>query len=137
MSSKIALEWTGGQRFLAEDEQGTRIELGGAGAEPPAMRPMHMVLTALAGCAAIGVQRILEKQRQPVSALRFEVEGDRQPEPPTTFTHIRVRVIVRGHGLDRERVERAVQLTEEKYCSVYALLRQAVPIETTVIVEEG
>ncbi len=137
MSSKIALEWIGGQSFQATDEQGTLVRLGGAGAEPPAMRPMHMVLAALAGCAALGVQSILDKQRQTVTALRFEVEGERQPEPPTTFTRIHVRVIVRGHHLDQARVERAVQLTEEKYCSVYALLRQAVPIETTVVVEEG
>ena len=64
------------------------------------------------------------------------MEGDRDPEPPTTFHAIRVRVIVRGHNLDPARVEHAVQLTEEKYCSVYALLRAAVPITTTVVVEE-
>lgn len=139
MTTRVTLEWIGDQLFEACDEEGNQVLVAGKGAELEAMalRPMHMVLAALAGCAAIGVTRILEKQRQPLTDLRFEIEGDREPEPPTSFTAIRVRVIATGRGLDRARVEQAVHLTEEKYCSVYALLRRAVPIHTTVLVEEA
>ena len=136
MSTQITLEWIEGQNFVASDEGGNQVQVGGREAATPAMRPMHLVLAALAGCAATGVRNILAKQRQPFSALRFEVRGERKPEPPTTFVSIHVRVRVRGAGLDRRRVEQAVRLTEEKYCSVYALLRQAVPIETELFVEE-
>jgi putative redox protein len=135
MPTRVTLDWIGDSRFEAADEESNTVVLGGAGAEPPAMRPMHMVLVALAGCGATTLRGILEKQRQSITALRFEVEGDRRSEPPSIFTEIRTRVIVRGHDLDRSRVEQAVHLTEEKYCSVYALLRPSVPIITTVVIE--
>lgn len=134
MRTAITLDWTGGERFVARDEDDNQISLGGSQADPPALRPMHTVLAALAGCAAIGVRRILEKQRMDFDTLRFEVHGDREPAPPATFTHIYVTVTVEGRHLDPDRVERAVRLTEEKYCSVYALLSAAVPIETRVVV---
>lgn len=136
MSTAITLDWIGGERFAARDGDNNQIVLGGSQADPPALRPMHAVLAALAGCAAIGVRRILTKQRMDFDTLRFEVHGDRAPEPPSPFTHIYVTVTVEGRKLDPVRVERAVRLTEEKYCSVYALLRAAVPIETQVTVVE-
>lgn len=135
--TSITLNWLGGLRFEASDEEGNTVTLSGSGAEPPAMRPMHMVLAALAGCTATTVQSILEKQRQAVTALRFEVEGERRSELPAIFVEIRVWVIARGHHLDHARVEQAVHLTEEKYCAVYAMLRTTVPIHTTVIIEEA
>jgi putative redox protein len=99
------------------------------------MSPMALVLVALGGCTGIDVIDILSKQRQVVTGLRVEVNGDQAPEAPAVYTHIQITYHVRGRDLARDAVERAVRLSEEKYCSVGIMLAKTARIETAVEIE--
>ena len=101
------------------------------------MSPFEMLGLALGGCTAMDVISILQKKRQRVTAYEIVVETDRAADIPKVATAFRVKHIVRGFGVDRAAVERAVELSREKYCSVGLTLRVAVPIMDTIeIVEE-
>ena len=121
-----AVQWTGGMRFAGTAESGGKItmdvrpEHGGTGQGPS---PMEMLLLALAGCTGMDVISILDKMRAPLAGLEIRVSGDRAEEHPRVFTRIRLEYIARGSDLKPEQVGRAVQLSQEKYCSVSAMLR--------------
>jgi putative redox protein len=100
------------------------------------INPMSLLLAALGSCTAMDVVMILEKEHQPLIALAVSVSGDQAPEPPTVFTDIRILFKVRGRGLKREAVERAVKLSEEKYCSVGVMLEKTARIHSTIEIEE-
>jgi putative redox protein len=95
---------------------------------------MEMILIALGGCTAFDVVSILQKKRQDVTDFEILVHGDRTEEHPKVYTDITLEYVVTGHGLDPEAVDRAVELSETKYCSVSAMLRKAanITIKTTV-----
>ncbi|MBM3500625.1 MAG: OsmC family protein [Armatimonadetes bacterium] len=97
-------------------------------------RPMHLLLAGLAGCTGMDVISFLRKMRQPVKGYRIEVEGERAEDYPKVFTHIRVRHIVTG-DVDEERLAKAVELSESRYCSANAMLKAVAEIETTWEVE--
>ena len=99
--------------------------------------PAELLLVAGAGCAAWDLVEILRKQRQDVVAIDVAVDGEQQSEAPWTFRKVALRVTVRGHGLDREQVERAVELSIERYCSVLSTIREAASLEFTTVVEEA
>ncbi len=94
--------------------------------------PMGLVLVALAGCTAMDVVSILQKQRQPFTGLEVVVRAERATEHPKVYTGYEVVYIVRGQGVDRRAVERAVELSENKYCSVGAMLAKAAPIRHSI-----
>lgn len=101
-----------------------------------AATPMELLLLALGGCTAVDVVSILKKKRERVTGYRVEVRGERRAEHPRAFTRIEVRHVVRGHGVSERAVAAAVELSENKYCSVAATLRPAVELVTTYEVEE-
>ncbi len=126
----VRVDWKGGLTFEAEPPSGMKVFLNGAPEENPSMRgpkPLETLLIALAGCTAMDVISVLEKKRQKVTAYRVEVDGERPPEGqwPRPYLKICVRHIVSGEGLDPAAVARAVKLSDQKYCSVTATLRQA------------
>jgi putative redox protein len=93
-----------------------------------------MLLLSLAGCMGIDVIDILNKSRVPVEELRVEVEGDRAPEPPRRFVSIRLTYHVRGPGEeDRSKLDRAVQLSRDKYCSVLHTLRPDLELDVRIV----
>ncbi len=103
--------------FLIDDPQGA------TGA-----KPIELVAAALAGCTAFDVINILRKKRQQVTAYEVRVEADQVSTPPQVFTQIRVHHIVTGSAVERRAVEEALRLSEEKYCSVGAMLGKAARI---------
>jgi putative redox protein len=113
---------------------GADAKVGGAG---DGFRPTELILVGLAGCTAMDVISILAKKRQAVSGFEVKAHGERAEEDPKRFTGFIVEYIVRGKGIDPSAVERAVQLSEEKYCSVMATLRSAGPIEKKITILEG
>lgn len=110
----------------------TLHEDGSPGAGP---RPKALLLTALAGCAGIDVVSILKKMRVACEGLEIRVRAETRDEHPRVFTGIHMTFVFRGKDLPLEKLQRAVQLSEEVYCGVSAMLRPAVPITSEIRVE--
>ena len=135
------VNWTGdGMSFVAESGSGHLVAMDGApegGGRNLAPRPMEMRLIGTGGCAAYDVVLILRRGRHDVRDCRVELQAERAPSDPKVFTAIRMRFVVRGKGLDRPTVERAVALSHDKYCSATAMLSRTAAITHEVLVEEA
>jgi putative redox protein len=130
MPSTATVSHVAGTAFDATTGSGHTIRLdGGSHDEGPG--PMELVLVALGSCSAVTVVEFLEKMRQPVTSLEVEVSGERADSPPKVYTNIHLRYLV-GGDVDHGRVERAINLTESKYCSVYTMLDASVDISHTI-----
>ena len=121
MSMKATVSWTGpgGMSFLAETGSGHAVVMDGAadgGGRNLAPRPMEMVLLGTGGCTAYDVVVILTRSGQDVRGCEVKLEADRAEADPKVFTRIHFQFTVRGRGLKRNIVERAVQLSHDKYC---------------------
>jgi len=96
--------------------------------------PMELLAVALAGCTSMDVISILKKMRQPLEGLRVEVHGEKADEHPKRFVSLEVVYHLKG-ALDEKKVQRAIELSETKYCSVEATLRPAVGISSRYVLE--
>jgi putative redox protein len=95
-------------------------------------KPIELVATALAGCTAFDVITILrQKFHQKVTGYEVRVEADQAERPPQVFTTVRIHHVVTGFEIESKAIEEAIRLSEEKYCSVGAMLKQAAKLETT------
>ncbi|HEV2762940.1 MAG TPA: OsmC family protein [Pyrinomonadaceae bacterium] len=101
-----------------------------------AATPMELLLIALGGCTAVDVVSILKKKRERVTGYRVEVRGTRRDEHPRAYTRIEVRHLLRGRNLSERAVRQAVELSEEKYCSVAATLRPTAEIVSSFEIAE-
>ena len=127
---RVSLRRESGAKFIASNEAGNSIVLEGpedVGGLGNAMRPMQTVLAGLAGCAAVDVLLILEKGRFRVDGLAIDVDAERADAVPAVFT--KIHLVFRAAGsFDAARLERAVTLSMEKYCSVAKMLAPTVEI---------
>jgi putative redox protein len=129
--------WQEDLRFNATTGTGHEIvldaaeEFGGKDAGP---QPIELLLAGYAACTGMDVMSILKKMRQPVTGYRVRVTGERRDEQPRIFTKIMIEHVVQG-DLDEDKVAHAVELSEEKYCSVSAMLKQAAEIEVKWTIE--
>lgn len=125
--NKARVKWVDGMTFVGESGSGHGVVMDASpdiGGRDLGARPMEMILLGLGGCTAIDVLAILKKQRQKVTDCWVEIEGERRDEIPKVYVKVHSRFVVTGHGLDPKKVERAVQLSAEKYCSVAAMLEK-------------
>ena len=99
--------------------------------------PMELLLLALGSCTAVDVVSILKKKREDVTAYRVEVQGQRREENPRGYTRMEVHHIVTGHDISARSVAQAVELSEQKYCSVAATLRPTAEIVSSYEIIEG
>lgn len=99
--------------------------------------PMEMLLRSLCACSATDVVIVLKKKRQAVTAVEVTAEGERAPEPPTVYTQIHMTYRIAGHQVEKQAAERAVALSQEKYCSVLATLRPTARISHELVLEEA
>jgi putative redox protein len=125
---EIVAEWQGGLAFQGKNPAGAVVQMGSLGGTPGAS-PMEMVLIGLAGCTGMDVVSILEKKQQDVRGLQIVVRGKRAETHPRVYTEIELEYRVWG-DVDAVAVERAIALSEEKYCSVSAMLARAAKIIT-------
>jgi len=103
-----------------------------------AASPMELLLLALGGCTGVDVISILKKKRQHVTGYRIEVHGDRRAEFPRAYTRLFVKHIVTGRGISAQAVARAIELSDQKYCSVAATVRGTAEIVTSYeIIEDS
>jgi putative redox protein len=98
---------------------------------------MEMVLLGLGGCSSFDVVNILEKMREPIEDCTAFLEAERADDAPRVFTRIHLRFVVTGRGLDPEKVERAVTMSAEKYCSVSVMLAKTAEITHEIEVREA
>ena len=132
-AAQVKIEWTGeGLRFQAAHPSHNLFRADGDGAT--AHSPVQTLLLSLASCTAADVIDIAAKMRVPISALEVEVDGDRNAEPPRYFTAIRMRYIVRGIAAeDLQKIQRAVDLSHDKYCSVLHSLRNDIAFSSELV----
>jgi putative redox protein len=122
------IKWVENAAFVGTTGSGHGIVIDGPpdiGGKNLGMRPMELMLLSVGACSAVDVVHILKKGRQDVADVQVEVKGERTDTDPKVFTKIHLHFIVAGRGLTRERVERAVQLSAEKYCSASIMLGRA------------
>ncbi len=117
------VKWVGEQKFLATSPSGHALTIDSDRASNNAPGPMELVLLALGACTATDVVIILEKKRQKLDSLEVICSGERAAEPPTVWTKLEMLYRLRGQ-LDDTAVKHAIQLSEDKYCSVAAMLRK-------------
>jgi putative redox protein len=121
--AEATIKWTGSGQFVGTDStkhslvMSTQDEENGTG-----LRPSELLLMALGGCTGVDVVSILKKARQNLTGLEIQLTGEQDPDPPWTFRKIHLEYRLTGPGLSREAVERAIRLSEEKYCSVRATI---------------
>jgi putative redox protein len=125
--------------FVAQTGSGHLVTMDGAaagGGKDLAPRPMEMVLVGTGGCTAYDVVLILKRGRHDVRGCEVQVTAERAEQDPKVFTRIEMKFTVRGRNLKREAVERAVQLSHEKYCSATAMLAKTAQISHSVEIVE-
>jgi putative redox protein len=131
MSGQTVLRWVpGGNRFVSTDSTGHSVVLSTPN-ENSGMKPSELILSALAGCASVDVVDILAKKRTPLTHLEVQVSAEQDADPPWTFRKIYIKFLVKGEGLTEKNVAQAIELSEEKYCSVAATLRGKAEIITS------
>ena len=137
---KARIKWVEKVTFLAESGSGHAVVLDGApddGGRNLGVRPMEMLLLGLGGCSAFDVVLILRKGREEVSDCVVELEAERAETDPKVFTRIHMHYKVTGRGLAPAKVERAIKLSAEKYCSASAIMaKTAVITHDWEVVEE-
>jgi len=128
---KARIKWVEGRTFVGESGSGHKVVLGtasGPEGRTPGPSPMELVLIGTGGCSAFDVVHILEKGREAIADCVVELDADRAEQDPKVFTRIHMHFVVKGHGLSPSKVERAVQLSLEKYCSASAMIAKTATI---------
>lgn len=130
--SNVALKWMGqgSQMFIGRDTFGHVLTAGSwpdntnpEWQEWKGIKPSDLLLLSLASCSAYDVVMILERQRQLLTGLYVHVDGQQAADPPYQFTNIHLHYVAEGVDLNPDKLERAIMLSEEKYCSVAATIR--------------
>jgi len=138
MSANAVVQFAGDDLFIGVGGSGHAHLFDTSGERKRAPSPMEMLLSAIGACTAADVVSILAKKRQRVTAYRVEVKGERREEFPRRYQAIHIHHIVTGHGVSQSAVASAVELSDQKYCSVAASLRPTVRISTSFeIIEEA
>jgi putative redox protein len=134
MTNKLVqLHWDPQQHFTLQDQDALQLAVG----KPKGIGASDLLSMSLIGCSSYDVVEILAKQRQQLSQLKVTAESTQDEAPPWRFRKIHIHYQAIGKGLDAEKVRKAIQISEEKYCSVYATLKDAIEITHDVEIVEG
>jgi putative redox protein len=118
-----SVKWVGEEKFVAISPSGHAMTIDSDRASNKAAGPMELVLMALGACTATDVVSILRKKRQKLESLEVICSGERASEPPTVWIKLEILYRLRG-ALDEAAVKHAIELSEQKYCSVSAMLQK-------------
>ena len=135
----IKVKWVDGLRFVATDSAGHSIGMDASkqsGGEGSGFSPMQLLLVALGGCTGMDVVHIMRKQRQQVNGFEVLVSGEQVKEPPQVYKNIRVEYKIKGKDIRGNAVKRAIQLSEDKYCSVGAMLRAKTKVTSNYVIQQ-
>lgn len=131
---KTTLTWQQDLVFTGTTPQGYEIEFDAQSQR--GCKPTEALLLSLAGCMGIDVVSILAKMRMEISAFRIEIEGDRNPTPPQYYKAVEMVLHIAGTNPDTAKIERAIELSRSKYCSVYNSLRPDLELNVRYVLEE-
>lgn len=137
---KARVTWVEGMTFLGETGSNNAVVMDASpanGGKGIGASPMELLLLGTGGCTGIDVVQMLRKMRQEVERCSIELEAERAEDHPKVFTVITMRFIVEGRGLDRAKVERAVELSAEKYCSASIIMGKTAEIRREVVIREA
>jgi putative redox protein len=121
MSTQAQLKWVAGLQFVARADDGPAL-VTDSGDDRSGPSPMQLVLMGVAGCTAMDVISIMQKKRAEVTRFEVTITGERAEEHPRRYTHIAIEYVLYGHDIPPQAVERAIELSETKYCSAIASL---------------
>jgi len=127
------LSWDESFRFTGEDSWGNEIQIDAEEGSGRGAKPADLLPIALAACTAYDIVNILRKQRQDLQGLDAEIESIQQAEAPWTFTRVKVSYVARGR-VELRKAQKALALSESKYCSISATLRPVVEMEFSITV---
>lgn len=139
MSTTAKISWVDGALLVAEGGSGHTITMDGApdiGGRNLASRPMEVLLMGMGGCTAIDVVSMLRKQRQDIEGVEVSLVAERAEEHPKVYTSVKLVYTVRGRKLNRALVERAVSLSDEKYCSATAMVKKTAAVTRDIVLVE-
>ena len=126
LTEAVCLDWIGDQSFILRDRSGFPLVM----TEPVGVNAADLLPLSLIGCSVYDIVAILRKQRQQLASLRVTANSVQDDEPPWRFREIHIVYEFTGHDLNEAHIERAIVLSESKYCAVYATLRDAVKISS-------
>ena len=127
----ISVNWVDGMLMVGKSHSGHSITMDGPpeiGGDNLGVRPMEMLLLGVAGCTMIDVVTTLKKMRQELTHCETKVNAERADEHPKVFTDVHIQFIVKGKDLDPKKVEKAITLSAEKYCSASIMLGKTASI---------
>jgi putative redox protein len=134
----VTLRWVESKLMVGSDSNGHSVVIGRSPDDHDAwngIKPSDLLLLAAASCSAYDLVEILTKQREPLKDIKVTCEGKQQADPPYTFTQIHMHYVIKGN-VDRVKLERAIDLSENKYCSVVSTLRPGVPISSDYEIQD-
>jgi putative redox protein len=131
---KSTLTWNKELIFTGRTQEGYEIDFDAH--VQWGCKPTDALLLSLAGCMGIDTVMFLQKMKMELSSFRIEINGDRNPTPPQYFTAVEIILHIGGKDLNRKKVERAVSLSQEKYCSVYNSLRDDLDVTLQYVLED-
>ena len=137
---KANVNWIGGAAFVGETAGGHRVIMDGppeGGGRELGPRPMETVLLGMGACSSYDVVSILTKARQEVDDCKLEITAERAETEPKVFTEIHLHFIVSGKGLKEKHVERAINLSAEKYCSASIMLGKTANITHSYTINDS
>ncbi|ESU24402.1 OsmC-like protein [Flavobacterium enshiense DK69] len=132
---KVITSWKGKMKFESDNPSGDTIAIDAgpdSGGDGCGLRPKAMMLSALAGCTGLDVASLIEKMKLEVEDFRIDTEGDLTEEHPKSYHTVRVNYHFFGKNLDEKKLERAVNLSVEKYCGVMVMFRQFAKVEINI-----
>ena len=127
----ISVNWVDGLLMVGKSDSGHTITMDGppeSGGENLGVRPMEMLLLGVAGCTMIDVVTTLKKMRQDLSHCETKINAERATDHPKVFTDINIQFVVKGKDLDPKKVDKAITLSAEKYCSASIMLGETATI---------
>jgi putative redox protein len=139
MANTAKVSWVDGALFVAEAGSGHTFTMDGSaevGGRNLGARPMEVMLIGMGGCTAIDVVSMLKKQRQDITGVEVALVGERAGDHPMVYTEVKLVYTVRGRKLNKALVERAVSLSDEKYCSATAMFKKSAKVTHEVVLVE-
>ncbi len=139
-SNKISTRWLGEMAFESNNPSGINFRIDASpedGGQGEGLRPKALMLSSLAGCSGLDVASMIRKMRLQVDDFRIDIDGTLSETQPQTYTQVRLEFHFYGKQLERPKLQRAVQLSVEKYCGVFEMFRTFAEMKYETIFHEA